>query len=572
MGHEKDLDLARTISRIAAAHGLTPAPARCSRSSRARHRRPRPARPVLVRRADRRPRPPHRRHRPRPGRPGASVWFQGTDEHAEPRQRWHLDVWVAPETADARIAAALAAGGVVVDDSEAPSFIVLADPDGNKACICTALDGAERRTRPPPGPGLSRLSGAGPQTEAMSFFADHRTSRWAVPPPPSSSSPVAPSWCRVRPAPTPVSRPAAPPSCSPTCAGRSARACRAPSCRPRTSACPQIPGLSGQGSGSPAASAGGASLTSVISGTHTWRVWAGGPTQAGSPSSAGPVSPTSSATAPTYGSGRAPRSRRCTTPSPRRTPPPAPRPARPPTCPRRPRRPRPRPSPPSTPRTAVTTAGTAVVAGRQAYELVLDPRTDATRWLRCASPSTPRSTCPCGCRSTRPSCPTRRSRSASPPSTSPRPTPVSSPSPRPPARRSPRAARQGRQPPRRPPRGPGRAQGRRHRLDLGRRRDAAGAVRHRRDPEAAAGPALGHPEGLGRLGLRPGHRRHSRLRGAHRRRPGRCRCRRPRGAVRRAEVLVSRAVHRGAGVDAPRAAPPPATGTGARGRRSRPSA
>ena len=69
-----------------------------------------------------------------------NVWFQAADEHEEPRQRWHLDVWVAPEVADARIAAALSAGGVVVDDAEAPSFTVLADPDGNKACICTLLE------------------------------------------------------------------------------------------------------------------------------------------------------------------------------------------------------------------------------------------------------------------------------------------------------------------------------------------------------------------------------------------------------------------------------------------------
>jgi 4a-hydroxytetrahydrobiopterin dehydratase len=67
------------------------------------------------------------------------VWFQETGTHELPRQRWHLDVWLAPEIADERIAAALAAGGTVVDDSEAPSFTVLADPDGNRACVCTAL-------------------------------------------------------------------------------------------------------------------------------------------------------------------------------------------------------------------------------------------------------------------------------------------------------------------------------------------------------------------------------------------------------------------------------------------------
>ncbi|MFI6344236.1 VOC family protein [Streptomyces sp. NPDC050560] len=67
------------------------------------------------------------------------VWFQDTDPHTAPRQRWHLDVWLAPEVADARIAAAVAAGGTVVDDAGAPSFTVLADPEGNRACVCTAL-------------------------------------------------------------------------------------------------------------------------------------------------------------------------------------------------------------------------------------------------------------------------------------------------------------------------------------------------------------------------------------------------------------------------------------------------
>lgn len=66
------------------------------------------------------------------------LWFQGTDEHETPRQRWHFDLWLAPEVADARIAAAVGAGGSVVDESEAPSFTVLADPDGNRVCVCTA--------------------------------------------------------------------------------------------------------------------------------------------------------------------------------------------------------------------------------------------------------------------------------------------------------------------------------------------------------------------------------------------------------------------------------------------------
>src|SRR4029453_5282648 len=73
------------------------------------------------------------------------LWFQDTDEHETPRQRFHVDVWVAPEVAEQRIAAAIAAGGIVVDDSQAPSSTVIADPDGNKACVSTMLPAA----RPP---------------------------------------------------------------------------------------------------------------------------------------------------------------------------------------------------------------------------------------------------------------------------------------------------------------------------------------------------------------------------------------------------------------------------------------
>jgi 4a-hydroxytetrahydrobiopterin dehydratase len=68
------------------------------------------------------------------------LWFQDTDDHDEPRQRFHLDVWVPHDQAQARIDAALAAGGTLVDETEKPSFVVLADADGNKACICTMLD------------------------------------------------------------------------------------------------------------------------------------------------------------------------------------------------------------------------------------------------------------------------------------------------------------------------------------------------------------------------------------------------------------------------------------------------
>lgn len=74
--------------------------------------------------------------------PGGRVpllWFQHTDAHETPRQRFHIDLWVPHDVADARIAAAVAAGGTVVDDERAPSFTVLADAEGNRACVCTVL-------------------------------------------------------------------------------------------------------------------------------------------------------------------------------------------------------------------------------------------------------------------------------------------------------------------------------------------------------------------------------------------------------------------------------------------------
>ena len=71
-----------------------------------------------------------------------NVWFQPTEDHEAPRQRWHPDLWLAPEVVQERLAAAVAAGGRLVSDDQAPSFWVLADPDDNKVCICTHLDRA----------------------------------------------------------------------------------------------------------------------------------------------------------------------------------------------------------------------------------------------------------------------------------------------------------------------------------------------------------------------------------------------------------------------------------------------
>ena len=69
------------------------------------------------------------------------MWLQKSGSE-EPRQRWHPDVWVDPAQVQPRIDAAVAAGGTLVSDAEAPSFWVLADPQGNKVCLCTWQDRA----------------------------------------------------------------------------------------------------------------------------------------------------------------------------------------------------------------------------------------------------------------------------------------------------------------------------------------------------------------------------------------------------------------------------------------------
>ncbi|BDZ53081.1 4a-hydroxytetrahydrobiopterin dehydratase [Agromyces marinus] len=74
-----------------------------------------------------------------------NLWFGDADEHALPRQRFHVEVYVAPEAAEQRIAAAVAAGGTIVDDSEAPSLTVIADQDGNTGVICVDASAAPER-------------------------------------------------------------------------------------------------------------------------------------------------------------------------------------------------------------------------------------------------------------------------------------------------------------------------------------------------------------------------------------------------------------------------------------------
>jgi 4a-hydroxytetrahydrobiopterin dehydratase len=138
---QKDVDLARVISDIARRNGLTSEPAAVTQLElaldTANQAGAAPFWSVLLTGS-----PDHQIFDSiiDPTNRVPCLWFQGTDEHDVPRQRWHFDLWVAPEVAEERIAAAVAVGGRVVDDSEAPAFTVLADPEGNKVCVCTCLE------------------------------------------------------------------------------------------------------------------------------------------------------------------------------------------------------------------------------------------------------------------------------------------------------------------------------------------------------------------------------------------------------------------------------------------------
>lgn len=73
-----------------------------------------------------------------------NLWFGDADEHEVSRQRFHIEIYVAPEVAEQRIAAALAAGGTVVDDTNAPSLTVIADQDGNTGVLCVDASAAKK--------------------------------------------------------------------------------------------------------------------------------------------------------------------------------------------------------------------------------------------------------------------------------------------------------------------------------------------------------------------------------------------------------------------------------------------
>ncbi len=73
---------------------------------------------------------------------GSTVWLQELDPAKPLRHAMHLDVSVAREHVDAHVAAAVAAGGRVVDVTDTPASWVLADAAGNRVCVTAWPDGS----------------------------------------------------------------------------------------------------------------------------------------------------------------------------------------------------------------------------------------------------------------------------------------------------------------------------------------------------------------------------------------------------------------------------------------------
>jgi 4a-hydroxytetrahydrobiopterin dehydratase len=70
-----------------------------------------------------------------PDAQGPPFWFQQMDAPRPQRNRIHIDLYVPHDQAEARVAAALAAGGRIVSDENAPGWWTLADAEGNEVDV-----------------------------------------------------------------------------------------------------------------------------------------------------------------------------------------------------------------------------------------------------------------------------------------------------------------------------------------------------------------------------------------------------------------------------------------------------
>lgn len=86
---------------------------------------------------------------------GPSIWFQDMDGPRPQRNRVHIDVWVPPELAEARVAAALAAGGRMVRDAS-PAWWTLAGAEATKSTSPPRPGATDGRRPLAPGRGQRR--------------------------------------------------------------------------------------------------------------------------------------------------------------------------------------------------------------------------------------------------------------------------------------------------------------------------------------------------------------------------------------------------------------------------------
>ncbi len=137
----KDVDIARAISAVIRERGLT-----------ADRGEVQSVAPIVIAAQDVRRVMPFWQavtgYEPRPDSPdedlvdphdrGPGLWFETVDGPRTGRNWMHFAVWVPLEQAEARVAAAIAAGGTVLYDRWAPAWWTLADPEGNEADIATS--------------------------------------------------------------------------------------------------------------------------------------------------------------------------------------------------------------------------------------------------------------------------------------------------------------------------------------------------------------------------------------------------------------------------------------------------
>jgi pterin-4a-carbinolamine dehydratase len=86
-----------------------------------------------------------------PHRRNPHVWFHELEPPKPGRGRIHIDVSVPADQVEARVEAALAAGGRIADDSHAPAWWTLASPDNHGVDIAGWPDTEDRTGETPEG-------------------------------------------------------------------------------------------------------------------------------------------------------------------------------------------------------------------------------------------------------------------------------------------------------------------------------------------------------------------------------------------------------------------------------------